>query len=95
MASFYSDCECEVHEVIEGHRVTLTYNLYSNPLSYDVINPLGESPAPVQITNLPPHQKLQEVPGDENFMSNGTHVPLPGNITTWKIYPDRNSDMTS
>ena len=27
-AAFFSDCEHEVFEVIEGHRVTLTYNLY-------------------------------------------------------------------
>ena len=27
-AAFYSDCEHEVLEVTEGHRLTLTYNLY-------------------------------------------------------------------
>ena len=27
-AAFYSDCEHEVLEVISGHRITLTYNLY-------------------------------------------------------------------
>ena len=27
-AAFYSDCEREVHEVTEGHRITLTYNLF-------------------------------------------------------------------
>lgn len=27
-AAFFSDCEHEVFEVIEGHRVTLTYNLH-------------------------------------------------------------------
>lgn len=27
-AAFFSDCEHEVLEVTEGHRVTLTYNLY-------------------------------------------------------------------
>lgn len=27
-AAFYSDCEHEVLEVTEGHRITLTYNLY-------------------------------------------------------------------
>lgn len=27
-ASFYSDCEHEVLEVTEGHRLTLTYNLF-------------------------------------------------------------------
>lgn len=27
-AAFYGDCEHEVLEVSEGHRVTLTYNLY-------------------------------------------------------------------
>ncbi|EPE06419.1 2og-fe oxygenase family protein [Ophiostoma piceae UAMH 11346] len=30
-AAFYSDCEHEVLEVTAGHRVTLTYNLYSVP----------------------------------------------------------------
>ena len=28
-AAFYSDCEHEIFEVTEGHRLTLTYNLYS------------------------------------------------------------------
>lgn len=28
-AAFFSDCEHEVLEVTSGHRVTLTYNLYS------------------------------------------------------------------
>ncbi|CAG8955206.1 hypothetical protein HYFRA_00007222 [Hymenoscyphus fraxineus] len=27
-AAFYSDCEHEIYEVLEGHRITLTYNLY-------------------------------------------------------------------
>ncbi|KAK1593710.1 uncharacterized protein LY79DRAFT_658873 [Colletotrichum navitas] len=30
-AAFFSDCEHEVREVTEGHRVTLTYNLYWTP----------------------------------------------------------------
>ncbi|KAK1996766.1 hypothetical protein LX36DRAFT_701410 [Colletotrichum falcatum] len=30
-AAFFSDCEHEVLEVAEGHRVTLTYNLYWTP----------------------------------------------------------------
>ncbi|KAK2052717.1 hypothetical protein LY76DRAFT_583010 [Colletotrichum caudatum] len=30
-AAFFSDCEHEVREVAEGHRVTLTYNLYWTP----------------------------------------------------------------
>jgi hypothetical protein len=28
-AAFYSDCEHEVLEVTNGHRLTLTYNLYA------------------------------------------------------------------
>lgn len=27
-AAFYSDCEHEVYEVTDGHRITLTYNLF-------------------------------------------------------------------
>jgi hypothetical protein len=42
-----------------------------------VINHLGESPALVQITNLPLHKKMQEVLQDKHFMSNGTYAPLP------------------
>ncbi|KAL6059552.1 Fe2OG dioxygenase domain-containing protein [Balamuthia mandrillaris] len=30
-AAFYSDCEHEILPVTEGHRITLTYNLYSEP----------------------------------------------------------------
>lgn len=29
-AAFYSDCEHEVFEVLEGHRITLSYNLYAH-----------------------------------------------------------------
>jgi hypothetical protein len=35
-AAFYSDCEHEITRVSEGHRITLTYNLF-------VMEPLGAS----------------------------------------------------
>ncbi|EAS28553.3 uncharacterized protein CIMG_09757 [Coccidioides immitis RS] len=38
-AAFYSDCEHEIKQVTEGHRVTLTYNLY-------VTEPVGSSLPP-------------------------------------------------
>lgn len=66
-AAFYSDCEHEVMEVEEGHRVTLTYNLYvvenmggvvqTHPTADAKYSPLLESA-----------KKLLE---DPSFMKNG------------------------
>jgi hypothetical protein len=70
-AAFYSDCEHEICEVIEGHRVTLTYNLYYRPKIPDVIDKLGDHPAPVDITKLPLYEVVQSVLKNEQFMGDG------------------------
>ena len=56
-AAFYSDCEHEVLEVKSGHRVTLTYNLYSTiPVSDQLA---GNSDGLLDPTHLPLYEPLK------------------------------------
>lgn len=72
-AAFYSDCEHEVLDVISGHRITLTYNLYAargNGLM------AGYAPA-LDAAHLPLCQLLGEVLSEEKFMEKGESDFLP------------------
>ncbi|ROW00396.1 hypothetical protein VMCG_07319 [Cytospora schulzeri] len=72
-AAFYSDCEHEVLEVIEGHRLTLTYNLYivrSNGFLG------GYSPA-LDPTTLPPrglYKTTSDLVHDPKLWKDGGHI---------------------
>lgn len=66
-AAFYSDCEHEVKEVTEGHRITLTYNLY---YSLGVGNLTGNSPT-MDVTSLLLYHKVKAALEIPNFMANG------------------------
>ena len=70
-AAFYSDCEHEVKEVTEGHRITLTYNLY---FSLGVGNLTGNSPA-MDATSLLLYHKVKAALESPNCMANGK-VPV-------------------
>lgn len=69
-ASFYSDCEHEVLEVTEGHRLTLTYNLYivrgSGFLG-------GHSPA-LDPATLPLYKTISNLVQDASLWKNGGHI---------------------
>lgn len=52
-AAFYSDCEHEVKELTEDHRVTLTYSLYYAPSVGDLA---AHDPA-MQVKTLPLYHK--------------------------------------
>lgn len=70
-AAFYSDCEHEVLEVTEGHRITLTYNLYSAP---GVGELTGNSPV-MDISSLPVYKNVEEALAEPRFMANGKSQP--------------------
>ncbi|KAK2734712.1 hypothetical protein FQN57_001482 [Myotisia sp. PD_48] len=66
-AAFYSDCEHEIERVTEGHRLTLTYNLY-------VSEPIGGAllPSPtLQPSNIPLYGVLRELLGQEKLLTYG------------------------
>ena len=74
-AAFYSDCEHEVKEVTEGHRITLTYNLY---YTLGVGDLTGKSPA-MDVTSLPLYHKVNAALEAPSFMAEGkvlTATPL-------------------
>ncbi|KAF2275872.1 uncharacterized protein EI97DRAFT_474463 [Westerdykella ornata] len=71
-AAFYSDCEHEVLEVTEGHRVTLTYNLYYAPGVGDLA---VNSPA-MDVKTLPLYKKLQDALRDRSFMTEGGYLGI-------------------
>lgn len=70
-AAFYNDCEHEVHEVTNGYRVTLTYNLYYVPRAPDMVAGLGGKPAPVDITRLAPFTRMQALLANPEWMKDG------------------------
>jgi hypothetical protein len=66
-AAFYSDCEHEVKKLTEGHRVTLTYNLYYAPGLGD----LAEHAPAMNVTTLPLYHKVHSALSEPGFMRDG------------------------
>ncbi|KAK0648706.1 hypothetical protein B0T16DRAFT_408639 [Cercophora newfieldiana] len=66
-AAFYSDCEHEVLEVSEGHRVTLTYNLYCVRGN----GQLGGSCPTLDPKQLPMYETIREIVFDKSWGENG------------------------
>jgi len=66
-AAFYSDCEHEVREVSQGHRVTLTYNLYYAP----GVGDLAHFAPAMKATALPLYRNVERVLADATFMPGG------------------------
>lgn len=66
-AAFYSDCEHEVHEVTSGHRLTLTYSLYSTR-GLGHLAGISAALAPSQLPLYEPLKSALENPG---FLSQG------------------------
>jgi hypothetical protein len=66
-AAFYSDCEHEVLEVTDGHRITLTYNLF---YALGVGDLAGNSPA-MGVNFLPLYKKVKEALEEPSFMEKG------------------------
>ncbi|KAK4153843.1 hypothetical protein C8A00DRAFT_43291 [Chaetomidium leptoderma] len=66
-AAFYSDCEHEIFEVTEGHRLTLTYNLYSVRGN----GQLGGNYPWLDPMQLPLYKTIRDLVGDEDGWQNG------------------------
>ncbi|KAL8772410.1 MAG: hypothetical protein Q9209_002361 [Squamulea sp. 1 TL-2023] len=66
-AAFYGDCTHEVLEVTSGHRVTLTYNLYSISIG-NFGRPLSDP------TNLPLYNIMADMLHDPQFMRKGGYI---------------------
>jgi hypothetical protein len=73
-AAFFSDCEHEVLEVAEGHRVTLTYNLYWTPHGPASMSEHLDAIDHKSLVFYSAFDKLMKSPG---FLSNGELVALP------------------
>lgn len=63
-AAFFGDCEHEVLEVTEGHRVTLTYNLYRTSIA-NLARPVADPEC------LPLYGKVKDLLEDEAFLPGG------------------------
>lgn len=76
-AAFYSDCEHEIKTVIEGERITLTYNLY-------VTEPVGLGNNPyngiIQPHFFPLYASLRRFAAMEKFKEGGMHFDRPRTI---------------
>jgi hypothetical protein len=66
-AAFYSDCEHEIFEVTEGHRLTLTYNLYSVRGN----GQLGGNYPWLDPTQLPLYKTIRDLVSDRDGWENG------------------------
>ncbi|GAQ81048.1 hypothetical protein KFL_000690260 [Klebsormidium nitens] len=67
--ALYSDCEHEVKEVLGGYRVTLTYNLYADPLPGPRKSPLTHPNVVLKHTVL--YQTLVKALSLDSFMHDG------------------------
>ncbi|KAL8867677.1 MAG: hypothetical protein Q9174_005507, partial [Haloplaca sp. 1 TL-2023] len=66
-AAFYGDCEHEVLEVTSGHRVTLTYSLYSTTIG-NLASPISDP------TKLPLYDAVAPMLRNPSFMRKGGHL---------------------
>ncbi|TVY33603.1 hypothetical protein LSUB1_G007087 [Lachnellula subtilissima] len=89
-AAFYSDCEHEVLEVTEGHRITLTYNLYC----VENIGGVVQSHPTADAAFFPLMQTAKELLKDDNFMRTGgtmgfycAHMYAHNHKATEKLMP--------
>ncbi|TVY40821.1 hypothetical protein LOCC1_G004633 [Lachnellula occidentalis] len=89
-ATFYSDCEHEVLEVEEGHRITLTYNLYC----VENVGGVMQSHPTADASSFPLMQSAKDLLADDNFMRQGgtvgfycAHMYAHNNKTSEKLMP--------
>ncbi|KAL8855828.1 MAG: hypothetical protein Q9178_007543 [Gyalolechia marmorata] len=66
-AAFYSDCEHEVKEVIAGHRITLTYNLYV----HEQLGGIFRNPSPVHNDSFTLYGRAKEALSNPDFFPKG------------------------
>lgn len=72
-AAFYSDCEHEVLEVVEGNRITLTYNLYFSTGS----GALAGRPSSLKTEEFKLYQDMKEAIANNKFYPRGQILAIP------------------
>ncbi len=77
-AAFYSNCEHEVLPVTDGHRVTLTYNLFVSEPTSGVMGPL----ATADPARYPAYAQVRAFLADRSKMEKG--VPRPFRTHRWR-----------
>ncbi|KAL9599312.1 MAG: hypothetical protein Q9219_003939 [cf. Caloplaca sp. 3 TL-2023] len=65
--AFYSDCKHGIKEVTEGHRVTLTYNLYAHEQVGDIL----PNPSPVGTNSFVLYHRAKEALSSPDFLPEG------------------------
>lgn len=65
-AAFYSDCEHEIKTITEGHRITLTYNLFVKLASPSIPPGVNFDPK-----SMPLYGRLKGILQDPKFMQEG------------------------
>ena len=82
-AAFYSDCEHEVREVVSGHRLTLTYNLF---LTRGHGHLAGSAPM-LDPTQLPLYNTLYQALETPGFLRRGQSLLDKHSIPTTNDFP--------
>lgn len=77
-AAFYSDCEHEIMKITEGHRITLTYNLYVTEPTAGMIPPHSSAVDP---ESLPLHGFLKGIIAEPVFMKEGAYIIFQRSIS--------------
>ena len=67
-AAFYGDCKHEVRTVTDGHRITLTYNLYAHEQVSIIYEPLES----LEIKSLALYNCAREALACPDFLPRGT-----------------------
>ncbi|PYH85821.1 hypothetical protein BO82DRAFT_326637 [Aspergillus uvarum CBS 121591] len=67
-AAFYSDCEHEIETITEGHRLTLTYNLY---ITQAPTAKIDASSLVLQPQSFPLYNAMHEIFSNPRFMEQG------------------------
>ena len=88
-AAFYSDCEHEVYEVTEGHRITLTYNLYA----HEQLGGILRNPATVNRESFTFYRCVKEALVSPNFFPKGSCFLLIGSALS--VYFDQGAHWDS
>lgn len=83
-AAFYSDCKHKVQKVTSGHRITLTYNLYSSR-GFGMLTHLSKA---MNSKQLPLYTTLKSMLANRHFMPRGGTL----GIYTAHLYPYTNRD---
>lgn len=81
-AAFYSDCEHEIGQIVNGHLITLTYNLY---VTEPIGGPLIQNPI-VDETSFPLYEQFKAALENPGFFKDGNITLQIGFVLIADIY---------